>query len=291
VGTSFWQSRLEVQLKAVLGAADPDVLCLQEFWFHDSAQELLRGLAGGLGYELLLCRRSGWEPKDDGLAVLVRSTRFEVVESEGQELCKEGSRVLLKLLLRLKQPGKGVAALPLVLGCTHLTYPHEETTNRLRMVQGFNACRSCYAFAKKHGLDASEVALVLVGDMNAKASVDEDLALQAFSSDGWRSAFAEACGHEAGATHRTHRGEQICADFIMLRGEVSATSAAVLPLAEDSDTPILKARVGGAEGLPAGPPPESLAEWSQLSDHRPLLAALRLEGAAAPEVPERLQGS
>jgi len=290
----FWQARFEAQVAAVFTAADPDILCLQEFWFVPYLQELLGDVAKSRGYELFFCRRTGWALKEDGLAVLVRNSRLQVVEAEEQELCKEGSRVLLKLLLELKEPGRRTQPTSFVLGCTHLTHPHGEHTNRMRMVQAFHASRSCFNFARKHGLDPASAALVLVGDMNAKAGAEEDLALQTFAGDSWRSAFAEVHGHEAGATHRTHRDELVCADFILLYGGLRATSAAVLPLADDSDAAIARAMVGRAAGLSGEPPPASLADWAQLSDHRPVLAAVRL-GAAAPvgakAVPDGLRGS
>lgn len=281
-GTEFWRPRFDGQLAAVYGAADPDILCLQEVWFAQEALDILHTFAKEYGYEVLLCQRQGWECKDDGCAVLVRTSRLEVLGSEDQVLCQEGSRVLMKLALRVKL--KNRTEFCFVLGCTHLTYPHSGSSNRLRMVQAHNAGRALVDFGSRCGSELPVAAYALAGDFNVNvraSDVGDDAAVGALLCQKWRSAYAEVHGFEAGATHRTHRGTLSPADYVFLRGGLRATSAAVLPLAEDADVHIPQVQLGGAasvlESAVAASTKkhlETLTAWSQFSDHRPVLVSL-----------------
>lgn len=277
VRTEYWRSRLETQLLVVLNAACPDMLCLQEVWFSPTALGILEQVAGQQGYQMATMRRV--DGKQDGVAVLVRTSRLEIVSSEEQVLCSIGQRVALWLFVKPRWTGETI-----MLGTTHFTFPHDEHDNQLRLKQATAAEVECRALAKKHRLDPQSTPLILAGDLNCEpgAAQGGDAALDVFLRQGWRSAFAEACGQEAGVTHQTHNDEGTCADFVLVRGRVASAAAALLPHDVSSHGPGLpRPEVGGAARLSVANPPATLHDWSQLSDHRPLLVSLRLgEGPA-----------
>mmetsp|Transcript_20576 Transcript_20576/g.64782 ORF Transcript_20576/g.64782 Transcript_20576/m.64782 type:complete len:419 (+) Transcript_20576:63-1319(+) len=270
IQTKLWQSRVEVQLRAVLDAADPDVLCLQELWFAPTVLKILQSLAEERGYNVTMCRRTG--AKLDGVAALVRSSRLQVLASEEQEICSMGDRVALWLVLRSPRAGEGKGE-SFVLGTTHFTFPHGDQEEDQRLRQGIRAAQCCYSFAGKHGLDPEAAALVFAGDFNCEDAPAGDEAMATFLGDGWRSAFAESNGQEASATHRTHRQNHACADLVLLRGAARARTAALLPLEAPDTVVIPRPEVGGAQGIEV---PQTLQDWSQLSDHRPLVATVAL---------------
>lgn len=280
IQTKCWKSRVEKQVHTIMLVTDPDVLCLQEVWFSPTVIHLIEDFAAKRGYQVVMCRRTG--EKMDGLAILVRSSRFEVVASESQEICEMGNRVALWLLLR-PVLATGRNAQPLVVGTTHFTFPHGDQQDYQRLRQSTKANLACCDFAMKHGLDPESAVLILAGDLNCESGPVGDEALDIFLGDNWRSAFAEANGKEAMATHRAHNQNHACADFILAHGMARTVSAKLLPTTDADTATIPRPLIGGAEGFAA---PRTLYDWSQLSDHRPLVATLDLRPADDGNRPE-----
>lgn len=269
VQTKFWQSRVEAEMTAIFDAADPDVLCLQEVWMSPTVIKMIEGIAEKRGYRALFCRRTG--AKMDGVAVVVRNSRLEILQSEDQEICSMGNRVCLWVLLRLKC--KEAQGQIFVLGSTHFTFPHgEEDLQRLQ--QSKRAQIGGYQFASKHGLDPQLAVQIFAGDLNCPSAASDDDAVEVFIGDGWRSAFEEANGKEATATHCTHRNNHACADLVLLQGPVKAVRAMLLPIDAPDTATIPRPELGGAHGLGT---PKTLHDWSQLSDHRPLVTKLSMD--------------
>merc|ERR1712151_566079 len=106
----------------------------------------------------------------------------------------------------------------LVVGCTHFTFPHHDDEDEQRLRQSQKAKLGCYNFANKFGLDAQFAPLILAGDLNCSGSALDDEVVDVFREDGWRSAFMEANGKEAIATHCTHRNTHAGADLVLMRG-------------------------------------------------------------------------
>jgi endonuclease/exonuclease/phosphatase family metal-dependent hydrolase len=268
VQTRFWQPRITAQISSILDASDPDLLCLQEVWMSPTVIKIIGNEAKERGYRAVFCRRTGM--KLDGVAVLARSSKFEVLNYWEQEICPSGNRVCLWLLL------KCLTASPngqmLVAGCTHFTFPHDEEDPQ-RLEQSKKARFGCYSFAEKYGVDAQFAPLILAGDLNCSASADNDEVVDVFREDGWRSAFMEAHGKEAVATHRTHRKNHAGADLVLMRGPVKTIQATLLPDDEPDTAFMPRPELGGTFGLSA---PRTLQEWCQFSDHRPLVTKLLL---------------
>jgi len=283
--TDFWQPRLKTQLAAILGDTFPDILCLQEVYFSAKALRIVEEAAKEQGYEMFALQRTNGKP--DGLAILVKTNRFEAVAREEQQLCFIGSRVALWLLLK---PKFNLGMHALVVGTTHFTFPHSMHDLNLRQQQGEKARSGCKTFAKSNGLDVDNTCFVLAGDLNCEPeSGNTDETLAEFTRDGWRSSFAESCGHEAGATHRTHNDESTCADFVLVRGALHATASTLLPATVADTVDMPRPEVGGANLLSLTNPPRTLADWSQLSDHRPLVTTLSLQESTT--VPDTVIGS
>lgn len=274
IQTRFWRPRVSAQIASILETADPDVLCLQEVWMSPTAMQIIEDAACERGYGVKFCRRTGL--KMDGVAVLLRKSRIELLATEEQEICMYGNRVCFWLLLQhLTAEGCNGRV---VLGCTHFSFPHdEEDPQRLEQAQktklGF--CK----FAEKHGLDTQFAPLILAGDLNCPASAADDEVVDVFRYDGWRSTFMEANGKEAVNTHRTHRNNHSCADLILIKGKVKTVRAVLLPDDEPDTAVMPRPELGGAFGLSA---PKSLHEWCQFSDHRPLVTKLTLGSTQPP---------
>jgi len=269
-----WEPRAKAQLQAVLGGAGAHVVCLQEVWLDSRMLALVHAAAEEHGFRVVVCQpRGGGGERPDGVAILLREGRLEVQETAQETLCQETGRMLLLAHVRLLGVGKD--ALELAVGCTHLTHPHGDHTNRLRMVQAWKAGLAVKAFLKARcGEDGA--AAVLAGDLNAVVPKD-DAALEALTSLGWASAFAEVHDQDAFVTHRAHTGRAMHADFVLLWGPVRAVAAAALPWSAPADAAIPAARAGAAArgGLDVSPQ-GLLQDWAQLSDHRPVVADLEL---------------
>mmetsp|Transcript_67882 Transcript_67882/g.191343 ORF Transcript_67882/g.191343 Transcript_67882/m.191343 type:complete len:423 (-) Transcript_67882:168-1436(-) len=273
VQTKFWKPRVAAQLAAVTDITNPDILCLQELWFSPTVMDMVGQLAKARGYDVVTCRRTG--AKMDGVAALVRGSRLEVLASEEQEICSMGDRVALWLLLRLR-PAAGEAAgagHTLVLGTTHFTFPHGEQEEDQQLHQSARVRDHCSGFARRHRLRPGEAPCVLAGDFNCRRGPGDDEAVGSLVAAGWRSAFSEAHGREAAATHCTHRDKLTCADLVLVHGDVGVTGATLLPAGEPDTAAIPRPEVGGADGLLV---PRTVRDWSQFSDHRPLVATLSL---------------
>lgn len=88
----------QLQLMQLILDIDADVVCLQEFWFHEQLMKVYEHTLGQK-YDFYYMRRTG--KKGDGLATLVSRERVLCVDKEERSLCRVGDRVALLLRLAL----------------------------------------------------------------------------------------------------------------------------------------------------------------------------------------------
>lgn len=93
--------RARALLYPILKAA-PDIICVQEYWFHSSKfqREFERELFPR-GYVFESCPRPR-QDKEDGLAMFIREHTFEVLDIQRQVVDQKGERVLLLVHVRLR---------------------------------------------------------------------------------------------------------------------------------------------------------------------------------------------
>ena len=100
--------------------------------------------------------------------------------------------------------------------------------------------------------------IILCGDFNAE---EDSVVYNIMKLGGYVSAFANVHNHEPAVTHRTHRNEDVLADYILYKNvsdtipQVKATDSFLLPI-EATD--------------------EVWLESFDISDHRPLVASFEI---------------
>lgn len=187
-----------------------DIICLQEFWF-DPAYEAIFRAALDDEYEFHTLRRTG--SKADGVAVLLRRGRWQVLSSLGLSLSPVGDRVALVMHLRshTKDGAAGKQDAPLevcedmVLVNTHLAFPHHAIDRANQMSQIKSVTAAVERLVRDTGL-STMTPRVVVGDLNVE---DSDPVCRHLSSHGFRSAFESLHRGRRVITHLNHRGEQV----------------------------------------------------------------------------------
>ncbi|CAM9175264.1 unnamed protein product [Phaeothamnion confervicola] len=305
---SLWRRRVSDTVDFISSElADSDILAFQEYWFdsphyHGIFRESLEP-----AYNFHALRRSGG--KVDGVAVLLKRGRFDVLGRRGLSLGDFGNRVALLLHLRIRgaAAGNAVAAsdgscggygggdgsageTELLVVNTHLTFPHnaEDRAAQVRQIQRLTA--GVDAYRRERGVPAATPTL-LVGDLNAD---ENDPVCEYLRASGFCGAWAEAKAASTAAvsappvvpsrgpvTHMNHRGEEVMADHVFIQPGASAMAAAA-------------AAAGGASGgggdisgglsvreavlMPRGVDDSRWSDGFRLSDHRPLVVQLRRNG-------------
>lgn len=216
-----WDERLGLLL-ADMSALQPDLLGLQEV-VYPMQQDRLIGAAGEGRYETV----RAWAGRPEyGNSLLVRSP---LAPGEADRLELGLNRSALRTVMRLAS-GRTV-----LVAVTHL---HHE-------VDGADE-RDDQARQLIEWLDAAPASDVQVamGDFNANP---EEPAVARFRANGYRSAFAEANGHEPAVTWPSGLqapaidtdGDPACLDYIWVRGGGQVASARLAFDRPDADDPTL----------------------------------------------------
>ncbi|CAE7850195.1 unnamed protein product [Symbiodinium microadriaticum] len=240
----------------------------EEHWFDPEHQKVYEELAQKHGYRYESLQRSGWNcdgPSEDGIAILVKSETFDVVERHDVHFHAYGipqDRVALLLCLSDRRRPRGVA--PLGVMCTHLTFPHSHYDERARQAQ----ILACLDACERHTPPGTP--FVFAGDFNGPS---DDAVSERLKKAHFQNAWDELFGSPCRVTHCDHRGNQFASDHVWLRGDLQPLSSKLLPEGTSDDTAMLRPRVGRAREGPELP--SSFADWCHLSDHRPLVSELR----------------
>jgi len=243
-----WRTRNDSIFQLLL-ALKCDVLCLQEVWFND---DFLRELRQAVEpqYCIHLMQRPG---KEDGLAILVKTSEFELLSIHPRDFKCVGQRIGLAVRIR-----RHATKEEFLVGNTHLTFPHHSFDYKLRADQIRNFTTFLYGV---HAKIAPEAHLILCGDFNLCTRPEMDNVYRHLSGLGLRSAYCEAVGREPGVTHLTHADESHCVDFVFF-GKGMVVKKSYLHPSQLSDE-----------------------KWSPeftLSDHRPVVAEFVMETPTVP---------
>lgn len=144
--------------------------------------------------------------------------------------------------------------------CTHLSFPHSEDYNTLRVSQTEEILQSIEEawknFDPESKIHSCFKFSIFGGDLNVSSKFrhnpKEDLVLSLLNNHGYESIFKQ----NDFTSHLNHNGEEAPADFIFVNRNVIVKESFLIP----KDKPHNKWD----------------QEWGELSDHRPLLACIEL---------------
>ena len=191
------------EILALLWQLDSDVVCLQEFWVgNDALVSAFRAKLDARYQWFALARTHG---RGDGLVVLVRHTPFVVSVVDRQDIFFRdiGDRVAMVLRLDCSAtPGGGGEVL---LVNTHLVFPHERYFDVIRMRE----LRKILGFLELYRLVVDvQSPLILCGDFNGGPSGMQYRHLRSLNFT------ASSSDDTTWVTHKTHRGDLVCCDFV-----------------------------------------------------------------------------
>ncbi|XP_074615760.1 uncharacterized protein LOC141875164 isoform X1 [Acropora palmata] len=188
-----------------------DIVCLQEFWFHEDVIDLFDSQLDEK-YRIVKLKRPGF--KTDGLAILInRSINILAI----CPIYFNDMNRRVALLVHLLLPGDE----EVILMTTHLTYRSNYIDQYLRMSQIKKVRHEIDSYQKKNKLE--HVPVLLAGDFNG---CPEDAVYHYVVESGFRSSFKTVHSREPGVTHRLYSGEEILVDYIFYR---NSTSSSVVP--------------------------------------------------------------
>lgn len=179
-----------------------DVICLQEYWFEPGYDKIFRSALGDT-YDFHTVRRTG--DKGDGVAVLLRRGKWDVVSSIGISLSPVGDRVALIMHLRSRGASGIAPGEDMILVNTHLAFPHNALDRANQMMQIKSITEAVEAVVLEAGLPTM-TPRVVVGDLNVE---ETDPVCGHLGTNGFRSAFASLHREQRVITHRNHRGEEV----------------------------------------------------------------------------------
>eukprot|EP01031_Cornospumella_fuschlensis_P039676 gene39676-48307_t len=234
-----------------LAESDADIMCIQEFW---SANAALRKL-----YEEKLCgpngkyspyyinRTSHWRARKDGLAIFVSKNRIKVEDVKHIYFHDCGDRVALCLLCAYTPPPPPSPSSSMTLTAvkkqyflvvnTHLLFPHNEYSSRIRLREAAKILGYVYAYqqsvcvndqCKDGGMGAvhgeqrasgqqTRLPVILAGDFNGSPNGG---VYRYLLSQNFQPSLLEDEGHPGGGgkviTHRNHRGDEVNVDQIFV---------------------------------------------------------------------------
>eukprot|EP00927_Polykrikos_kofoidii_P071342 TRINITY_DN67613_c0_g1_i1.p1 TRINITY_DN67613_c0_g1~~TRINITY_DN67613_c0_g1_i1.p1 ORF type:complete len:331 (-),score=31.42 TRINITY_DN67613_c0_g1_i1:28-984(-) len=263
----------------IISEVDADVVCLQEFWFDDALTRLYHEKLGENQYHILALQRTGlnWEGRsEDGVAVLLRRENLVVekrrdvlFETYGIAQDRVGLLVVVRhVSLSAENGGHDSVGVGRRFGilCTHLTFPHSKYDEHSRGKQ-IAACLAAVEAEPELRAAAAEDALPVFvgGDLNGPAS---DIVGSTLRTAGFRSTWT-GDDSEIPITHVDHRGTQMTSDHIYLRGSsLYPQSAEILPTTVPCSAALRRPVMGALASCGSD---ASAVQWSDLSDHRPLL--------------------
>ena len=240
---SIWRSR-HLSIINLLQSLQPHLICLQEFWLSDRSFVDLYESQLSSKYSAYYVRRT--HGLDDGLAIFVDRTHFQVIDKVDLLLHDIGNRV--GLLLHLQFNGES-----LLLVNIHLTFPHHSADRRLRLTQMKKFLQLIEEYQMKKNL-LDQCSIILCGDFNESSENDPVYQLV---QNTFQSSYLKIHGREPKVTHLTHRNEQLGVDFIFCQSSsLQPISSDLIPRGCDEH------RWNDASG------------WS-LSDHRAVLSTFQ----------------
>jgi endonuclease/exonuclease/phosphatase family metal-dependent hydrolase len=282
-----WIPRIEGALEFLHSSVfhEADIVALQEYWFDDRFRAMLSKAVGD-AFEIVTLRRTGF--KYDGVAFLVRRSRFQVCAYKRLYLCDVGNRVGLALHLFDNELRR-----QLLVANTHLSFPHANFDQENQRKQVRALASGIDGFAAERGLAYGTPRLIL-GDFNAEL---DDPVCHYLKELGYFDCFhvIHASAHGRFVSHKNHRQEAVGVDHVFVHTPnlelLQAASAGLQGEVKDGDT--------DAEA-PSAAPPALLSEdpsvvfvqdwymsprelphiiWPddfRWSDHRPVHAILQL---------------
>jgi len=248
-----WRKRNDAIFQLLLDL-NCDVFCLQEVWFRADFLQVLRKVLEPRYCVHLMQRPHG---KEDGLAILFKSTEFEALSVHQRDFKCVGQRIGMAVRVRRLETGE-----EFLIGNTHLTFPHHAFDYKLR----FDQMRNFSTYLVGVHENVPHARMILAGDFNLCTIPEKDNVYQLLKGIGLRSAYCEATGKEPRVTHLTHKNESYCVDFLFFDSRL------------------------GVKRTYLHPPHLSDEKWTPeftLSDHRPVVSefyVLPKEDASAVEV-------
>lgn len=166
------------EITRLLASRNADIICLQEFWSgNDKMRDIYIDGLKKEGYSFSELRRTNhWRQRSDGLACFVKDER--VVLQDTRQICFHdcGDRVAQLLLLAVfgkdQDSDKKVPPQQLLLVNTHLLFPHNEFSSRIRLremtkILGFvESYRQIEMCSDVCGRADVRVPVILTGDLN-----------------------------------------------------------------------------------------------------------------------------
>ena len=207
----LWKVR-QKECISLIRACGASVVGLQEYWFNETSQAMYKAKDGvGDLYKVFELQRPY---KADGVAILGDEKSCKVLDEVPIVYGYHGHRVALLLRLEFLGCGATTPARQLVVANTHLTFPHSESDNRLRLKQCRRLLTQVDEYISKHALE-DKADVFIMGDMNETA---EGPVYNEFVNANFVSSFGKANNAEAKVTHLSHRRESVGVDYIWYRG-------------------------------------------------------------------------
>ncbi|XP_050683048.1 protein angel homolog 2 isoform X2 [Leptidea sinapis] len=143
----------------------PDILCLQEV--QASHLNDFEGIFEKLGYDGLFKQKT--RHRDDGCAIYIKKSQFEILENNTVEYFQPGLPVLNRdnVGLMVKLLPRCPNATPIVVATTHLLYNPKRTGIRLAQMQVLLAEIDRFAYFD-NGKESGYLPIILTGDLNSK---------------------------------------------------------------------------------------------------------------------------
>lgn len=204
---SLWRSR-HLSIINLLQSLQIHLICLQEFWLNNPTFVHLYESHLSSKYSSYYVRRT--HGLDDGLAIFVDRTHFQVIDKVDLLLHDIGNRVGLLLHLQFNDQY-------LLLVNIHLTFPHNVYDRRLRLTQMKQFLHLIEEYQIKKNL-LNRCSVILCGDFNE--AFDNDPVYQLMIQKSFQSSFFIVHGKEPKVTHLTHRNEQLGVDFIFYQSNI-----------------------------------------------------------------------
>lgn len=211
----------------LISSEKPDLLAIQEFWASkNGTEELLRKSLGD--YEFFVLQRTSnrfasllskrfilYQPlifafkRPDGLAILLRKERFQMVAQDYVRFNDVGDRVSINLLLKDRK----YADKYLCVSNVHLTFPHNNFDEfTLRLHQTKITLNSVKQFQQKHGIQCP---IILCGDLNCN-NIEDDVVLRELGENGFKNVYFEMNPEKKTfCSHKSHTQVDVPADHML----------------------------------------------------------------------------
>lgn len=140
------------------------IIALQEFWQDADYLALFASEFSNLGYTMAHKTRSGG--KTDAVALLVKDSMFEVLDTHESQLITGGDRVAILMFLRHKGTGEYF-----LIANTHLSFPHTAFDRMLQVQQITSLTQTIESLENKYTSnikDKSTLTTIVTGDFNAE---------------------------------------------------------------------------------------------------------------------------